>query len=143
MLNMTLGSGIMWASLFLALGTVAVVWINNVYKSCGGEEPATSSDSGSKNNGLPVHNGYVRKGEHDESIRSLHQRLSDMHKENKGWWKELDGKVDDIRNELRDSMSEQRKINDNLNHRITQVETVQKMRKKGRSGQDPEESSAC
>ena len=134
MLNMTLGSGIMWASLFLTLGTVTVVWINNVYRSRG---PATNSSNGSKTNDR---NSYVCKGEHDESIRSLHQRLNDMHKENKGWWKGVDEKVDSIRNELRESMTEQRKTNDSLGQRITQVETVQKVCKKNILNEDPKES---
>ena len=125
MLNMTLGSGIMWASLFLALGTIAVVWINNIYKSCNGQEPATSSDSGSTNNGIHAHNGYVRKGEHDESIRSLHQRLDDMHKDSRNWWKQLNEKVDTFSQELRQSIAEQQQTNKELHQRITAIETIQ------------------
>jgi len=138
LVDMSLGTGIGVGSLFLALGTVAVVWINNIYKSCDGKRPVISSDGGSKNSGAYAQNGYVRKGEHDESIRSLHQRLDDTHKENKGWWKQLNEKVDGIRDELKESMIEQRKMNEGLNYRVTQIETTQKMCKKDRLDQNPE-----
>lgn len=116
MLDTTLGTGIGLGSLFIAVGTIAVVWINNIYKSNQKEYDARNSDKEG-----PA-NSYVRRGEHDQFIKSLQWQLENNHKENKDWWKQLDKKIDSIQSEL----LEVRKVNDSHAQRIAALEATQK-----------------
>lgn len=125
MLDMSLGAGIMWAGLFLTLGPVAVVWINNVYRSRQGCSLEDSSQSQGQSQSQSELNGYIRRGEYNQRMTSIDKQLSDMHKENKGWWKQLNGKVDELTGELRKFTDEQRQTNKELHERITAIETVQ------------------
>lgn len=118
MVELALGSGIALGSLFLALGTVAVVWINNLYKS--------RQEYGQVNNGGQTpENGYIRRGEHDKSVDSIDKRLENMHEENKSWWKQLNNKVDSLSNQFQEFSKEQRGQNEDFRQRITAIETIQ------------------
>jgi len=118
MFDMTLGSGIAIGSLFLTVGTIVIIYINNYFKSkqnCGEAE-----DCGGSNTTLE--NGYIRRGEYNQAAKTLQQQLESNHKENKNWWKQLDSKIDSVHAEL----SEIRKANDNHAQRISALEAVQK-----------------
>lgn len=128
MLNLTLGSGIAVGSLFFGISGATVVYIRAYFNNL--NQLTTSSKSGANGSGVYSHNGHVRKGEHDESIRSLHQRLDDIHEENKNWWKQLDGKIDKFVDDLNKSMNEQQTVNRDLHERVTSIETAQKLETK-------------
>lgn len=126
MLDMSLGSGIALGatlgSLFLGAATVAIVWVNNIYSSSCQETGEAETGTGArKSDGETAQNGYIRRGEHDKGIESLHKRLDDMHKENRDWYKELNSKVDRVSGELK----EQHEANQDFRSRLVAIETFQ------------------
>ena len=94
-----LGAGIAIGSFFISIGGVAIIYIRAYFN--------TQNGTGDGNS-----NGYVRKGEHDQGLQTIETRLSSIEK-----------KLDSICNYMYDQESE---IN-NLDQRITTIETVQKM----------------
>lgn len=113
MLDMTLGAGIMWGSLFLAISTVIIVWINNGVRS----QPTKQNENNSSSK-----NGFIRRGECDQVFKAVYQSLDDTRKENRNWWEQVAGKIDNVQSNL----NEIRKTNEDLGQRVSALEAVQK-----------------